>query len=116
MNSDQNDELSRFQDSYHQRHIIPNTLGKLIISMALYGHFFTQIPHPIHNSSEITLIFEVLFTCTHNVPISTRGQYRLHSRAHLDGLHYTSSYKGTSTLSPFTLAIRVLRSNIAIME
>ena len=116
MNSDQNDELSRFQDSYHQRHIIPNTLGKLIISMALYGHFFTQIPHPIHISSEITLIFEVLFTCTHNVPISTRGQYRLHSRAHLDGLHYTSSYKGTSTLSPFTLAIRVLRSNIAIME
>lgn len=28
-------------------------LGKLIIMMASYGHFFTQMPQPIHRTSEI---------------------------------------------------------------
>jgi len=34
-------------------------LGRLIIMMALKGHFFTQMPQPIHSASEIFVIFDV---------------------------------------------------------
>lgn len=36
------------------------------------------------------LIFEVLLTSTQSLPIFTSGQYLLHSKLHLEGLHYIS--------------------------
>ena len=38
------------------------------------------------------LILELLFTSTHSLPIFTSGQYLLHSKLHLEGLHYTSRF------------------------
>lgn len=60
---------------------------------------FTQIPQPIHNSSEIEAIFVLGVTSIHSFPILTTGQDFLHSCRHLFGLH----------LSVFTIAILVKR-------
>lgn len=43
-------------------------LGKLMIVMASNGHFFTQIPQPMHRVSEMELIFESGVTSMHNFP------------------------------------------------
>ena len=71
--------------------------GKLIIPMASKGHFLTQIPHPMHNSSEMKAILSFGVTSMQSLPIRTTGQDFLHSCRHLFGLH----------LSLFTIAIRV---------
>ena len=42
--------------------------GKLIILMASYGHFFTQIPHPMQRISEIVAIGDVDSTIIHCFP------------------------------------------------
>ena len=72
--------------------------------MASKGHFFTQIPHPIHSSSEIVAILKenviavktnhclcthlsLGVTSMHSLPILTTGQDFLHSCLHLLGLH-----------------------------
>lgn len=36
------------------------------------------------------LILELLLTSTQSLPIFTSGQYLLHSKLHLEGLHYIS--------------------------
>jgi hypothetical protein len=48
-------------------------LGKLIIAIASNGHFFTQIPQPIHNSSDICEIFDSAVTSIHNFPVLLTG-------------------------------------------
>ena len=65
--------------------------------IASKGHFFTQIPQPIHNSSEMEAIFTIGVTSIHSFPIRTTGQDFLHSCRHLLGLH----------LSLLTIAILV---------
>ena len=58
--------------------------------MASNGHFFTQIPHPMHNSSEMNAILVAGVTSTHSFPILFTGQYVLHSCLHFLGLHRSS--------------------------
>ena len=65
--------------------------------MASNGHFLTQIPQPIHNSSEIEAILSLGVTSMQSLPIRTTGQDFLHSCRHLLGLHR----------SLFTMAILV---------
>jgi hypothetical protein len=65
-------------------------------------HFFTQIPHPIHSSSEMTAFLSVGLTSIQSFPILTTGHVRLHSCLHFLGLH----------LSLDTIAIRVSLSLI----
>ena len=42
-------------------------------------HFFTQIPHPIHSSSEMNAFLSDGLTSIHSLPILTTGHERLHS-------------------------------------
>lgn len=82
-------------------------MGKLRIWIASKGHlmsyehscthFLTQIPQPIHNSSEMTAFLSVGLTSIQSFPIFTTGHDRLHSCLHFLGLH----------LSFETIAIRV---------
>ena len=76
-----------------------------MIVIASKGHFFTQIPHPMHSSSEIVAILKENVTAVkanhcclgthlslgvtsmHSLPILTTGQDFLHSCLHLLGLH-----------------------------
>ena len=51
----------------------------MIMMITSNGHFFTQIPHPIHNSSEMYASLLLGATSTHCLPIFTTGQLRLHS-------------------------------------
>eukprot|EP01147_Barroeca_monosierra_P001915 gene1914-gene3940 len=67
-----------------------------MICMAPNGHFFTQIPHPIHKTSDI-LALSVGATSIQSFPIRTTGHDRLHSCRHRFGLH----------LSLFMMATRV---------
>lgn len=60
----------------------------------------TQIPHPMHSSSDSVAILESEATSIHSFPIRTTGHDRLHSCLHLFGLH----------LSELTIAIRVCLS------
>jgi hypothetical protein len=64
--------------------------GRLMIWMASNGHFFTQIPHPMHSSSEMNAIFVAGVTSTQSLPILLTGQYVLHSCLHFLGLHRSS--------------------------
>lgn len=68
--------------------------------MALKGHFFTQMPQPIHMLSLMKEILESGVTSIQNLPDLTTGQDRLHSCLHRRGLH----------LSALTMAIRVALS------
>jgi len=63
--------------------------------MASKGHFFGQIPHPIHKRSEIKAILLVGSTSMQSLPVLTTGQDFLHSCRHFLGLH----------LSELTMAI-----------
>lgn len=80
-------------------------LGRLMIWIASKGHFLTQIPQPIHNSSEIQASFEDGVTSIHSLPTLTTGQYFLHSCLHFFGLHRseltTAMRVGVSSLSFF---------------
>lgn len=80
-------------------------LGKLMIEIASNGHFLTQIPQPMHNSSLIAARFDSGTTSMHNLPIRTTGQVFLHSCLHRFGLH----------LSVLTIAIRVNADCVAIV-
>jgi hypothetical protein len=42
--------------------------------IASKGHFFTQIPHPMHNSSDKKASFEFGLTSIHSFPNFTTGQ------------------------------------------
>ena len=42
-------------------------------------HFFTQIPQPIHSSSEMNAFLSDGLTSIHNLPILTTGHDLLHS-------------------------------------
>jgi hypothetical protein len=68
-----------------------------MIMMASKGHFLTQIPQPMHSSSEIQANLLLLDTSMHSFPTFTTGHDFLHSCLHFFGLH----------LSSLTIAIRV---------
>jgi len=44
-----------------------------MIVIASNGHFLTQIPQPIHSSSEICEIFDSGVTSIHNFPVLLTG-------------------------------------------
>lgn len=46
------------------------------------GHFFGQIPHPIHNLSEIKAILDSGVTSIQSFPVLTTGHDFLHSCRH----------------------------------
>lgn len=60
----------------------------------------TQIPQPMHSSSDSEAILDSGLTSMHSLPIRTTGQDFLHSCLHRFGLH----------LSSLTMAIRVCLS------
>ena len=62
-------------------------VGRLIMLIAPKGHFFGQIPQPIHRLSEIKAIFDSAVTSIHSLPVRTTGQDFLHSCRHFFGLH-----------------------------
>ncbi|RKP33749.1 hypothetical protein BJ085DRAFT_16413 [Dimargaris cristalligena] len=70
--------------------------------MASKGHFLTQIPQPMHSSSEMKEILLVGRTSIHSLPIRFTGQPRLHSCRHFLGLQR----------SALTMAIRVSLSDM----
>ena len=53
-----------------------------MILIAAKGHFFTQIPHPMHSRSEINAIFDSGATSMQSFPVRTTGQDFLHSCRH----------------------------------
>lgn len=57
-------------------------VGKFIIVIALKGHFFGQIPHPIQRFSDMKAIFDSLVTSIQSRPLRTTGQDFLHSCLH----------------------------------
>ena len=74
--------------------------GRLMICTASNGHFLTQMPHPMHSSSEMYAIFELPLTSMHSLPIFTTGHAFLHSCLHFFGRHR----------SALTIAMRSSRS------
>ncbi|KAI8870543.1 hypothetical protein GQ42DRAFT_122152 [Ramicandelaber brevisporus] len=65
--------------------------------IASTGHFFGQIPQPMHSTSEMKAILDVGVTSMHSLPMRTTGQLFRHSWWQSFGLH----------LSSLTMAIRV---------
>jgi hypothetical protein len=57
-------------------------VGKLMMLIASKGHFLGQIPHPIHNRSEMKAILDPGSTSMHSLPVRTTGQDFLHSCQH----------------------------------
>ena len=62
-------------------------MGKLIIVMALNGHFLTHIPQPMHRASEMKHILLAFVTSMHIFSILFGGQTFAHSYEHFFGLH-----------------------------
>ena len=54
-------------------------VGRLIMFIAPNGHFFGQIPHPIHKVSEMNAILDSGVTSMQRRPLRTTGQDFLHS-------------------------------------
>ena len=58
--------------------------------IALKGHFFMQIPHPVHKLSIISTDFPSGLNCIVLSPVLTFGQYLIHGFSpnglHLSGL------------------------------
>jgi len=48
--------------------LLSKLVGKLIICIASNGHFFGQIPQPIHNSSEMNAILSRGVTSIQSLP------------------------------------------------
>lgn len=57
-------------------------VGKLMMLMAPKGHFFTQMPHPIHSRSEMNAILDSGATSIQSFPVRTTGHDFLHSCRH----------------------------------
>ena len=57
-------------------------VGRLIILIAPKGHFFGQIPQPIHRLSEMNAILDSGVTSMQSFPLLTTGQDFLHSCLH----------------------------------
>src|SRR5687767_11129750 len=55
-------------------------LLKQIIREKTYGHFRTQIPHPLQRTSEMDETLDCLVTSIQSLPIFTTGQFFLHSK------------------------------------
>jgi hypothetical protein len=53
-----------------------------MIVIAPKGHFFGQIPHPIHRFSDIKAIFDSGVTSIQRRPLRTTGHDFLHSCRH----------------------------------
>lgn len=61
---------------------VSRLVGKLMMLMASKGHFFGQIPQPIHRRSEMKAILESGVTSMHSLPVRTTGHDFLHSCLH----------------------------------
>ncbi|ORX61867.1 hypothetical protein DM01DRAFT_260735 [Hesseltinella vesiculosa] len=81
--------------------------------MAPKGHFFTQIPQPIHNSSEMKAIFDVGSTSIQNLPEKKikHGWMAIFFMAYHSCLHFLGLH-----LSELTMAIRVNLSLMVIRQ
>ncbi|KAJ7598859.1 hypothetical protein C8J56DRAFT_770112 [Mycena floridula] len=44
---------------------------------AVYTHFLTQIPHPMHRNSEMNEILSVGLTSIHNLPVNLAIQQQI---------------------------------------
>lgn len=53
-----------------------------MMAMASKGHFFGQIPQPMHKRSEMKAILESGATSMQSLPVLTTGQDFLHSCLH----------------------------------
>jgi len=71
------------------------SFGRLIMVMAPNGHFFVQIPHPMHRISEIFEIFDVGVTSTQSLPMRTTGQNFMHLIVAHAHKHYTHTHTHT---------------------
>ena len=80
--------------------------GKLMILIALYGHFLTHIPQPMHKFSEIWQIVEVLFTSIQSLPVLLTGHVLEHSYPHFLGLHLSGFMMAIRSFSSFSITIR----------
>lgn len=66
------------------------SIGKLIILIALKGHFLTQRLQPMHSISLIKAKGSSFSTLMQILPWALMGQIFLHSRLHFFGLHFSS--------------------------
>lgn len=57
-------------------------VGRLMMLMALKGHFLGQIPHPMQSRSEMKANFDSGVTSMQSLPVRTTGQDFLHSCLH----------------------------------
>lgn len=74
--------------------------------IASNGHFFGQIPHPMHSRSDMKAIFESEVTSMHNFPVRTTGHDFLHSCRHF---YFSFSYLSSIVKScAFTLGLHYL--------
>lgn len=61
---------------------VSRLVGKLIMWIAPNGHFFGQIPQPMHSRSEMYAILDSGVTSIQSLPVRTTGQDFLHSCRH----------------------------------
>jgi hypothetical protein len=61
---------------------VSRLVGKLMMLIAPKGHFFGQIPHPIHSRSEMNAILDSAVTSIQSFPVLTTGQDFRHSWRH----------------------------------
>jgi hypothetical protein len=73
-----------------------NSSGRLTIDIALNGHFFTQIPHPVQSDSTITGFSFSNFMAS--MRLLTIGQKRWHSLPQRFGLHLSASNTATRVI------------------
>jgi len=74
-------------------HSFSNSSGRLTIEIALNGHFFMHIPHPVHRDSTITgLSFSNRMA---SIWLRTMGQKRKHNLPQRFDLHLSASNTAT---------------------
>src|SRR5690349_11954166 len=75
--------------------------GKPMMRMASKGHLLTQMPHPMHSSSEMTgLPFSGSILMVSTTPERTGGQKRMHSCWHFFGWHRSARRVAIRTRFP----------------
>lgn len=58
---------------------VSRLVGRLMMLIAPKGHFFGQIPQPMHSRSEMKAILDSGATSIQSLPVLTTGQDFLHS-------------------------------------
>ena len=85
-------------------------VGRLMMLMAPNGHFFGQIPHPMHKLSDMKAIFESGVTSMQRRPLRTTGQDFLHSCLHF-WEHCQNSIAFINSLTKLTFGLHFLVNN-----